>query len=74
MSLKSDNYCNKIIRDDLIVEGKTKSKGAASENKIWLGREINTRELRVCLPDHKCKSWNSQILEALSKRSVSNDI
>ena len=56
--------------DNMIADNKTFTKGASEEIKICLGWEINTRELKISLPLHKYKAWDSQIEEAIKFKSV----
>ena len=52
---------------------KTLAEGAASEVKICLGWQLNTRTLMVSLPGHKHKAWGNQIRKSLQCKSVSNE-
>ena len=64
---KSDNTGG-IKRDPMVEIKKTEIEGPAEEIKICLGWLIDTRRLRVSLPNHKYVAWASQIDNTLEKK------
>ena len=73
MSNPTNNRLEKIQRDDMVSLEKTLAEGAASEKKICLGWNLDTRTLIVSLPRHKHKAWGDQIRKTLQSKLVSND-
>ena len=69
----ADNSINSqsIPKDDIVAEDKMKAEGAAEERKICLGWMLDTRRLKVSLPDHKTIGWKSQIDQILTQKTVS---
>mgnify|MGYP006168619179 FL=1 len=48
--------------------------GSPKESKIILGWEVNTRLLRLRLPQDKLTSWNAEIDHILQQKTVDRDI
>ena len=64
-----------IKRDDNISDKKLKGEGQPSEIKTMLGWIINTRSMRVYLPEDKAKAWSNDIEAILkSNRIVHKDL
>ena len=63
-----------LQRDDLLAFDKMLAEGSPEESKIILGWEVNTRTLRLRLPQEKLKSWNAEIDRILQLHSVDCEI
>ena len=50
------------------------AEGSPEESKIILGWEVNTRLLRLRLPQDKLTSWNAEIDHILQQKTVDRDI
>jgi hypothetical protein len=61
-----------LPRQDLISDDKNDAEGAPEETKVCLGWILDTRRLLVSLPFHKFKAWDSQLIQVLSQKSVSD--
>ena len=68
VTINSSSY--PLPRDDIIEDEKNIAEGGPEETKICLGWLLNTRKLMISLPLHKAKAWDSQITEAISKKSI----
>ena len=62
---------DEIPRDNMIEVDKCFAEGASAEERICLGWTLNSRELLVKLPSHKCKAWIGD-LEKFIRRSSTN--
>jgi hypothetical protein len=63
---------DEIPRREIISKKKFLAEGRPSELKTVLGWVLNTRSLRLYLPDDKYKIWSQEISDILSKGRVSN--
>jgi len=60
--------------EDLLAFNKMLAEGSPKESKIILGWEVNTRLLRLRLPQDKFMSWNAEIDHILRLKTVNFDI
>jgi hypothetical protein len=59
-----------VIRRPLLSPKKLMAEGSPAEIQIVLGWELNTRVLRLLLPFDKFTAWTGDIIEIMSRRSV----
>ena len=67
----NSHVSDSIPRDDIVAIDKMIAEGAAEERKICLGWMMDSRRLRVSLPDHKMIGWISQINSIMEQKIVS---
>jgi hypothetical protein len=61
---------DQIPRKDIISLKKFTAEGTPSETKIVLGWLFNTRLLKISLPEHKYKAWNTDIDAIIASKRV----
>ena len=64
---------NHIPRDNMIEIDKCIAEGAIAEERICIGWILNTRELLVKLPEHKCKAWITDLENFIKRISVNHN-
>ena len=64
---------NHIPRDNMIEIDKCIAEGAIAEERICIGWILNTRELLVKLPEHKCKAWITDLKFFIKRISVNHN-
>ena len=62
------NENDPLIRKDLVSFSKLSAEGALEEEKIFLGWNLNTRDLLINLPFHKYKAWTTDINEIVCEK------
>ena len=62
--------CN-IPRGNLVADDKIKTEGDPEEIKICLGWTLNTRELKVDLPNYKSIEWSERRQNVLDSKTTS---
>ena len=60
-----------IPRDDLIAMDKCIAEGAPAESHICLGWQLDSRRLKVRLPLHKYRAWDSELAAITENTTIS---
>ena len=63
-----------VKRENMIARDKCEAEGAIAERRICLGWKLNTRQLLVHLPTHKCVAWIGDIEMLITKKTISHPI
>ena len=61
-----------IKRENMVAKDKCEAEGAIAEKRICLGWMLNTRQLLVQLPQHKCIAWIKDVDALIVHKSISH--